>query len=143
MPDLPSELRASLVHVKAPKQAEGPDGRAVEATVRQVLDAVRADGDAALRTYSATFDGMVPERFEVSEAERAEALAGLDRETRKDTEFAIERVRAFAEAQLATLLPLEVEALPGLHLGHRIIPIRRIGAYVPGGRYPLLSAPVM
>jgi histidinol dehydrogenase/sulfopropanediol 3-dehydrogenase len=39
--------------------------------------------------------------------------------------------------------PLDVETLPGLHLGHRIIPIERVGAYVPGGRYPLLSAPVM
>ncbi|HEX6380882.1 MAG TPA: histidinol dehydrogenase, partial [Acidimicrobiia bacterium] len=47
------------------------------------------------------------------------------------------------EAQLKTILPLEIEALPGLHLGHRVIPIQRVGAYVPGGRYPLLSAPVM
>jgi sulfopropanediol 3-dehydrogenase len=36
-----------------------------------------------------------------------------------------------------------VETLPGLHLGHRVIPIKRIGAYIPGGRYPILSAPVM
>jgi histidinol dehydrogenase/sulfopropanediol 3-dehydrogenase len=36
-----------------------------------------------------------------------------------------------------------VELLPGIHLGHRVIPIKRIGAYVPGGRYPLLSAPIM
>ncbi len=62
---------------------------------------------------------------------------------RQDTEFAIDRVRAFAEAQLKTILPLEVEALPGIHLGHRVIPIKRVGAYVPGGRYPLLSAPLM
>jgi histidinol dehydrogenase/sulfopropanediol 3-dehydrogenase len=41
------------------------------------------------------------------------------------------------------MLPLEVETLPGIHLGHRIIPIERVGAYVPGGRYPLLSAPIM
>jgi histidinol dehydrogenase/sulfopropanediol 3-dehydrogenase len=41
------------------------------------------------------------------------------------------------------MLPLEVENLPGVHLGHKIIPIERIGAYVPGGRYPILSAPVM
>jgi len=32
---------------------------------------------------------------------------------------------------------------PGLHLGHRVIPIERVGCYVPGGRYPLLSAPIM
>ena len=52
-------------------------------------------------------------------------------------------MRRFAEAQLATIQPLEIETLPGLHLGHRVIPIETVGAYVPGGRYPLLSAPVM
>ncbi|MDF2764771.1 MAG: histidinol dehydrogenase, partial [Rhodospirillales bacterium] len=56
---------------------------------------------------------------------------------------AIERVEEFARAQIATILPLETETLPGVHLGHRVIPIERVGAYVPGGRYPLLSAPIM
>ena len=91
----------------------------------------------------ATFDGGAPDRFEVTEAERRAALDGLTPQTRADTEFAIANVRRFAEAQLATLLPLDVEPLPGVHLGHRIIPISRVGSYVPGGRYPLLSAPVM
>ena len=81
--------------------------------------------------------------FEVSLEEREEAVRNLDPELRGDSAFAIERVRAFAEAQRDTILPLEVEPLPGLHLGHRVIPIERIGAYVPGGRYPLLSAPIM
>jgi histidinol dehydrogenase/sulfopropanediol 3-dehydrogenase len=75
--------------------------------------------------------------------QREAAVSDLDQQTLADTRFAIERVQAFAEAQFATLLPLEVESLPGLHLGHRVIPIERIGAYVPGGRYPLLSAPIM
>jgi histidinol dehydrogenase/sulfopropanediol 3-dehydrogenase len=79
----------------------------------------------------------------VSPSDRSAAVEALDPQARKDMDFAIERVRAFAEAQRATLLPLQIEALPGLHLGHRIIPITRVGAYVPGGRYPLLSAPVM
>ncbi len=52
-------------------------------------------------------------------------------------------MRSFAEAQLKTLAPLEIELLPGLHLGHRLIPIETVGCYVPGGRYPLLSAPIM
>ena len=43
----------------------------------------------------------------------------------------------------AALDVFEVEPLPGLHLGHRVIPLERVGCYVPGGRYPLLSAPVM
>ena len=51
------------------------------------------------------FDKADLARFEVSQSEREAALAGLDPQTRKDTEFAIANVRRFAEAQLATILP--------------------------------------
>ncbi|NND89462.1 MAG: histidinol dehydrogenase, partial [Granulosicoccus sp.] len=75
--------------------------------------------------------------------EREAALNELDAQTRTDTEFAIANVRKFAEAQMATIGSLEIDVLPGVHLGHRVIPIRTVGCYVPGGRYPLLSAPIM
>ncbi|MDT3381211.1 histidinol dehydrogenase [Labrys neptuniae] len=136
-------IQARITSIKAPGRSALTDNGPVEATVKQVIDEVRKRGDAALRDYSREFDKIDVEHFEVSAAERQAAVDALDPQTRADTEFAIERVRAFAEAQRATLLPLEIEALPGLHLGHRIIPIARVGAYVPGGRYPLLSAPVM
>lgn len=136
-------LEGRITRIKAPQRSAWSDNTPVEATVKQVLEAVRRDGDAALRHYSREFDKVEIEAFEVTPAERKAALDGLEKQTRADTEFAIERVRAFAEEQRRTLLPLEIEALPGLHLGHRIIPIARIGAYVPGGRYPLLSAPIM
>jgi histidinol dehydrogenase/sulfopropanediol 3-dehydrogenase len=119
------------------------DNAPVEALVREVLAAVAERGDAAVADYALKFDNARLERFEVSPEERATALAALDPGKRQDTEFAIANVRSFAEAQLATLRPLEVELLPGVHLGHRVIPIERVGAYVPGGRYPLLSAPIM
>ncbi len=132
-----------LTFIKAPERDATAGSAAVEDTVRSVVAAVRERGDAAVREFSERFDGAAPERLEVSRTEREEAVRALDPQTRADTEFAIERVRAFAQAQRATVLPLEMEALPGLHLGHRVIPIARVGAYVPGGRYPLLSAPVM
>jgi sulfopropanediol 3-dehydrogenase len=137
------ELQQKVETIKAPRRDAQADNAPVEKVVREVLAAVRERGDAALREYSMAFDKADIAAFEVTPEERAEAVAALDPQTRKDTEFAIERVRAFAEAQRATILPLEIEALPGLHLGHRVIPIERVGAYVPGGRYPLLSAPVM
>lgn len=93
--------------------------------------------------FAAQFDKTDLTEFEVTAKERDAALAALDRQTREDTEFAIANVTKFAEAQLATMLPLEVEIRDGVHLGHRIIPLERVGCYVPGGRYPLLSAPVM
>jgi histidinol dehydrogenase/sulfopropanediol 3-dehydrogenase len=143
MSKLAPALEARITHIKAPGRSAWRDNSPVEATVKTVLDAVRREGDEAVRRYSREFDKLDIEAFEVTATERAAALDGLESQTRADTEFAIERVRAFAEAQRQTLLPLEIEALPGLHLGHRIIPIARIGAYVPGGRYPLLSAPIM
>lgn len=128
------------------KQAAGEDAQAdasLIATVSDIISHVRQHGDAALRDYSQKFDGVVPEQLEVSAAEIEQALAQLADQTRRDSEFAIEQVRRFAEAQRATLQPLEIETLPGVHLGHRIIPIETVGCYVPGGRYPILSAPVM
>ncbi|WP_262266358.1 histidinol dehydrogenase [Microvirga yunnanensis] len=138
-----SSPAGKVTHFKAPKRDAETDNREIEAKVRDIIGAVRTRGDAAVREYGNAFDKMDVAAFEVTDEERAEAVRNLDPQTRQDTEFAIERVRAFAQAQLGTILPLEIEALPGLNLGHRVIPIKTVGAYVPGGRYPLLSAPIM
>ncbi len=143
MHPLMAPFAAEITWIKAPLPEAAAEDGAIAGTVRAILAEVRAGGDAALRALSQRFDGVEVGAIEVSEAERAAAVAALDPQTRADTEFAIANVRAFAQAQLATMLPLEVEPLPGLHLGHRVIPIRTVGCYVPGGRYPLLSAPVM
>lgn len=129
--------------VKAPSRNQASDNAPVETLVAEIIRSVRERGDAAVREYSSTFDKSDITVFEVTAAEREAALAELAPQTRADTEFAIANVRRFAEAQLATILPLEIETLPGVHLGHRVIPIERVGCYVPGGRYPLLSAPIM
>ncbi|KQX25846.1 MULTISPECIES: histidinol dehydrogenase [Ensifer] len=130
-------------YVKAPERDSIGDSASVEGLVAQIIADVRKRGDAAVQDYSKKFDSVDLAVFEVTPQEREEALTELDPQTRADTEFAIENVRKFAEAQLATILPLEIELRPGLHLGHRVIPIERVGCYVPGGRYPLLSAPIM
>lgn len=138
-----SQFRLPVEFIKSPAPAGNAALGAVETVVQEVIAQVRSRGDAAVREYALRFDRYTGETLEVSQAERLAALAALDPQTRADTEFAIANVKTFARAQLATMLPLEVETLPGVHLGHRVIPIERIGAYVPGGRYPILSAPVM
>ncbi len=143
MRKLSEALKAKIYHLKAPTRDAVADTGDVETTVREVLAAVRDRGDAAVREYGLRFDKLDIETLEISAAERKAAIDGLDRQTRADTEFAIERVHDFADAQMQTIKPLDYEALPGLHLGHRVIPIEKVGAYVPGGRYPILSAPVM
>jgi histidinol dehydrogenase/sulfopropanediol 3-dehydrogenase len=139
----PKGFAGRAEYIKAPARDQVADSGNVAALVAKVLHDVHVNGDAAVRLYSMEFDKADLERFEVSSADRQAAVDGMEKQTRADTEFAIENVRRFAEAQLSTILPLDVEPLPGLHLGHRVIPIERVGAYVPGGRFPLLSAPIM
>jgi len=138
-----NQLKSKLEFIKAPAPTQNTELGEVEGVVRGVLRAVRERGDAAVREFSRKFDRYDGQQIEVSRQECEAALAALDPQTRSDTEFAIARVKAFAQAQLATMKSLEVEQLPGVHLGHRVIPVETIGAYVPGGRYPILSAPVM
>ncbi|MCC6305123.1 MAG: histidinol dehydrogenase [Rhodobacteraceae bacterium] len=138
-----SALHDRLTFVKAPARDAQGDTAPVAETVAAILREVKARGDAAVRDFSARFDGAAPAALEVSPEERRAAVAALDPQTRADIEFAITNVRRFAEAQKATIGALEVEGLPGVHMGHRVIPIARVGCYVPGGRFPLLSAPVM
>jgi histidinol dehydrogenase len=111
--------------------------------VSEIVDEVRTRGDAAVQEFSRKFDQIELEATQVTQEEIDNALANFDGQTLEDSKFAIDQVRKFAEAQLETMLPLDVELLKGVHLGHRIIPIETIGCYVPGGRYPIYSAPIM
>lgn len=136
-------LKGKFTQIKQPSRDAISDTASVENTVKEIIMNVRERGNAAVHEYSLAFDKADVIHFEVTEDEKQKAVADLDPQTREDTEFAIANVRRFAKAQLGTILPLEIESLPGLHLGHRVIPIEVVGCYVPGGRYPLLSAPVM
>ena len=129
--------------IKRPQGQDAQADRSLTDTVSAIIERVKGEGDEALTAFSQQFDKVVPAQFEVTAQEIETALSEMDPQTRRDSEFAIQQVRRFAEAQLATMQPLEVETLPGVHLGHRIIPVQTVGCYVPGGRYPILSAPVM
>ncbi|MFD1797367.1 histidinol dehydrogenase [Paracoccus aurantiacus] len=138
------DILPGVSHLKSPARSAASDNAPVAETVAEVLARVREEGDAAVRDYSQRFDKADLTRFEVSMDEREAAVAALDPQTREDTEFAIANVRAFAEAQFATIGVLDdFQPRPGVHMGHRVIPLERVGCYVPGGRYPLLSAPIM
>jgi len=111
--------------------------------VREMLDDLRKNGLDAVRKYSRKFDEWNPTSFELSEQQISEAIAKCDRQLVQDTEFCQNNVRTFAEAQLATMQRLEVEISPGITLGHKHIPINRVGSYVPGGRYPMFGSAQM
>ena len=112
----------------------------VAQTVSGILGDIRANGDEALSRYSAQFDKWSPESFRLSEAEIADCIASLPTQVIDDIAFAQAQIRRFAEAQLASLSDIEVETLPGVFLGHRNLPIKNVGCYVPGGKYPLVAS---
>ena len=60
-----------------------------------------------------------------------------------DTDFCQANVWAFAQAQMRTLQPLEVETRPGIILGHKHVPVKSVGSYIPGGRYPMFGSAQM
>ena len=111
--------------------------------VADLLADLRRRGLEAVRDYSRRFDGWEPASFELSEREIAAAVAQCPEQLVRDTEYCQGNVRQFARAQLAMFQPLEVETRPGVWLGHKHIPVRGVGSYVPGGRYPMFGSAQM
>jgi len=116
------------------------DISAVQATVREILEKVRKEGISAVRSYSEKFDNWSPKDFRVSKDEMAGARKALPKSEAEDIDFCQAQVRNFAREQMKRLVDFEVETLPGVHLGQKIIPVASSGSYIPGGRYPMLAS---
>ena len=114
--------------------------RDVAEVVEEILAAVEAEGDDAVRRFSASLDNWSPAEFRLSPEEIADCLRRVPAPVLDDILFCQEQVRTFARAQRETLVDLEVETLPGIRLGHRHLPLASVGAYVPGGRYPMVAS---
>jgi len=112
--------------------------------VADIIARVRAEGDGALRDFNAAFDGCHREDLRVSREEIEAAYAKVGDQEVSDMQAAAANIRAFAEAQRATLHELSGFAtVEGADLGHRIIPVESACCYVPGGNYPLYSTALM
>jgi sulfopropanediol 3-dehydrogenase len=112
----------------------------VAATVRDLIADVRERGDTAVRELSARFDTWEPESFRLDDAQLDAIMNSLDPQVIEDIKTVQANVRRFAEAQKASMSEIEVETAPGVFLGQRHVPISSVGAYVPGGRYPLTAS---
>ncbi len=109
--------------------------------VEPICDAVRDRGESAVLEYSAQFDGVEQDSIVVPREALASALATLDAQVRAGLEESIRRLRATCEREL------ESESItdfgPGARVTQKLIPIDRVGLYVPGGLAPLVSSVVM
>jgi histidinol dehydrogenase len=107
----------------------------IEAAARQIIRAVRARGDAAIRELTERFEGRKLEALELPRATRAEMAARVSAPVRQSLESAAARIRAFHEKERYSSFEL-VDG--GTRVGCRLDPLERAGLYVPGGtaRYP-------
>lgn len=112
--------------------------------VSSIIANVKEKGDAELLSLSRQFDGLDLESVKVSEAEVKAAYEKVSPEVVAALKKAHESILFYAKKQLECLTDLDVfSPVPGVRLGHRLIPVEAVGAYVPGGRYPLPSTALM
>jgi sulfopropanediol 3-dehydrogenase len=115
----------------------------ISATVSRIIADVEREGTAAVRRYSEQLDGWSPPTFRVSADEIQRATDSMEPAVEASARFLIDQVVGFARLQRATLTDFEAETLPGVVLGQRHIPVGSVGAYSPGGVYPLIASAVM
>ncbi|ELY3985806.1 histidinol dehydrogenase [Cronobacter muytjensii] len=110
-------------------------------TVADILDNVKARGDAALREYSAKFDKTDVTALQVSAQEIDAAAARLDDNVKQAMAVAVANIEKFHRAQ--QLAAVDVETLPGVRCQQVTRPVASVGLYIPGGSAPLFSTVLM
>lgn len=127
-------------YIKRAVERPVEDLTAVRQTVTEILERVRKDGTEAVRFYSKRFDDWAPKSFRLTADEIRAAKAALPVSWVEDIAFCQTQIRNFASEQMRRLVGFEVETVPGVHLGQKIIPVASSGSYIPGGRYPMLAS---
>ena len=123
--------------IKSGKPRSLAGGEALEQDVKKIITDVRAGGDRALASYNRRFDECERENYRVTKAEIQGAYGKLSPEEVNDLKSAAENIRLFTEKQKTCIKELpDFEPVSGVHLGHRVIPVEAVMAYVPGGNYP-------
>lgn len=110
--------------------------------VNKIVEDVKSKGDIAVRYYTKKFDKNDLGSFIVTKQEIKLAYKLVDKETIKALMFAKKNIEFFAKLQLKQFNNFEVRK-NGVILGQRVIPIEKIGVYIPGGNYPLPSTALM
>ena len=110
-------------------------------TVAEVLEAVRVEGDEALRRYERQFDGVELAGFQVTPDEIEAASAAVSPELKAAIGQAIDNITKFHASQAVAVH--KVETTPGVWCWQKAVGIERVGIYVPGGTAPLFSTVLM
>lgn len=110
--------------------------------VKQILNEVKKDGDKSVLKYNKKFDNNKNKKFQISKKQIKEAYKKIDTGTISALKFAAKNIEFFAKKQMKQLKDFEIKTNFGT-IGQKIIPIEKVGCYVPGGNYPLPSTALM
>lgn len=133
-------VRSTLLKEPAKTHIQRGADPAVQQTVADVIADIRERGDEAVREYSVKFDKYGPDSFLLTAEQIEEIVERTPQQVIDDIRYVQDQVRRMAEAQLESMHEFEIETLPGVKLGQKHVPIEAAGAYVPGGKYPLLAS---
>lgn len=112
-------------------------------TVSEMLSVIQKGGRDAVAEYSRVLDGWGGGGVEMSAEDLRRTGDVLEPALRAALEAGAERTKAFAGLQLQHLQDFETELMPGVVVGQRYIPVQRVGAYLPAGRFPILASAFM
>ena len=138
-------LAGRYVELKSPG-ADGPEEQRrpeVVARVSEMLSAIEQGGVDVVARYARELDGWEGGDFELDAEYIRVHTSVLAEDLRTSLDVGAERTRRFAQITRDRLTDFSTELLPGVELGVRYIPVGRVGAYLPAGRFPLLSSPSM
>ena len=130
-------------YLKKAEPASRQADRALSDRVRAMLDDIEQNRDEAVRRYARDLDRWDRPVFRVTESEIAAARAAVSPVFKEDFAFCKRQVTEFAKRQRESLSEFEAEVGEGITLGQKIIPVETVGCYIPGGKYPLISAAIM
>lgn len=114
----------------------------VAQVARSILAEVKKEGEEAVRKYTKKFDAQVSPSLELRRSEINDAYKKVDPAVIDSLRKAAKNIETFAKCQRQQLTDLQINN-NGLILGQRVMPLERVGCYVPGGRYPLPSSALM
>jgi sulfopropanediol 3-dehydrogenase len=139
-----TQLDGAFTALKVPGHtAPAQRDPAVVATVSEMLSSIQANGMDAVLKYAEALDRYAGGPVELDGQTIAGCGDRLEPALRQAIELGAERTARFARAQREHLVDFETELVPGLITGQRYIPIQRVGAYLPAGRFPLTASAFM
>jgi sulfopropanediol 3-dehydrogenase len=144
-PAVLQSLDGSFHHLKSPS-VKAPTGQRpadVTETVSRMLSDIEKRGIDAVLDYARTLDHYAGGDVELSASQIATSGDRIAPDLREAIELGSSRTKAFATAQRAHLTDFETELVPGIVTGARYVPVTRVGAYLPAGRFPLTASAFM